>query len=717
MKRLIGLGLGLGVLGLCYLGLIGMSPQDQSQTREPAQAVPVLAELLDYSLQALDVPEHAGEAFSTVVSLGSERYALTLEPFSLRSDDFRLLVQGADGELREVPAPPAATYRGVVEAMPGSAVTATLVDGELSAIIDLAPGEQWAVQPLSKLTAEPVERGLHVVYRGEDVALTGPYKCGADDIEQPFRNVDRSTEAGGDAGGGIANTGYVICEIACDADVEFYNWNGSDVVATMQDIETVVNRFEDWYERDVAITYEVTTIVVRTAEPDPYTSTNAGTLLDQLRSEWNANMDDVKRDTAQLFTGKDLDGGTIGVSWLSTICDESWSYSLVESNFSIWLGTRACLSAHELGHSWDAGHCDGDADCYIMCSGLGGCAGVCNEFGSRSIGDIASFRNSLSCLKDEPDWYYPPFSDTFPSTTIDGDKWVWRDHAAISSNAVNEPSAPYSLNLDATGSGEYEDDQIRTHFIQMDGGETSITVSYYTQHRGVESGEKLVVEYWSQPKIWVELNTIVSDGVDQDNFVYHEHTLTNVEALWNQFRVRFRTEVNSVDDDWYIDDFSVTAGSATAYTLSVGSTPLTGVSIQVSPLDNNSNGAGTTGFDRVYDDGTDVTLTAPVRPTVGGDELTFCNWDVDGANQADGQLALVHTVGADAALTSEYLLVGDMNGDDAVNGFDIDLFIEALDDQVTFEATYGPCRLRAADTNGDGNVNGFDIDGFILLLG
>ena len=95
-------------------------------------------------------------------------------------------------------------------------------------------GEQWVVQPLSKLTAEPVQPGLHVVYRGDDVVLSGPYSCGTDDIEQPFRNIDRGTEAGGDSGGGIADTGYVICEIACDADVEFYNWNGGSVVDTIK---------------------------------------------------------------------------------------------------------------------------------------------------------------------------------------------------------------------------------------------------------------------------------------------------------------------------------------------------------------------------------------------------------------------------------------------------------------------------------------------------
>ncbi|MBU0641016.1 MAG: hypothetical protein KKB50_19305 [Planctomycetes bacterium] len=152
------------------------------------------------------------------------------------------------------------------------------------------------------------------------------------------------------------------------------------------------------------------------------------------------------------------------------------------------------------------------------------------------------------------------------------------------------------------------------------------------------------------------------------------------------------------------------------YTLTIGSTPVNGVSIQVSPSDNYGQGNGVTQFERSYDAGANVTLTAPVRPTVAGSELTLCHWEVDGAAQADEEPVLDHTVGDDIGLVAVYLMVGDMNADGAVNGFDIDLFIVALDNQAGFEATYGPCRLRAADTNGDGAVNGFDIDSFIDLL-
>ncbi|MBU0638930.1 MAG: dockerin type I repeat-containing protein [Planctomycetes bacterium] len=60
---------------------------------------------------------------------------------------------------------------------------------------------------------------------------------------------------------------------------------------------------------------------------------------------------------------------------------------------------------------------------------------------------------------------------------------------------------------------------------------------------------------------------------------------------------------------------------------------------------------------------------------------------------------------------------GDVNCDGAVNGFDIDAFVLALDDPTTYEASFPLCDIRTADVNDDGSVNGFDIDAFVALLG
>jgi hypothetical protein len=61
-------------------------------------------------------------------------------------------------------------------------------------------------------------------------------------------------------------------------------------------------------------------------------------------------------------------------------------------------------------------------------------------------------------------------------------------------------------------------------------------------------------------------------------------------------------------------------------------------------------------------------------------------------------------------------LVGDLNCDGVVNGFDIDPFVIALSDPSGYAAQFPDCDRLLADVNGDGAVDGFDIDPFVLLL-
>ncbi|RME63759.1 MAG: hypothetical protein D6790_04235, partial [Caldilineae bacterium] len=154
-----------------------------------------------------------------------------------------------------------------------------------------------------------------------------------------------------------------FAEIAFDTDVEFYRANSSSTQATVDDIEAVLNGVDAIFMRDVRIGYQLTSIIVRTTEPDPYNSTDAHTLLDQVRAEWWDTLRNDRWDIAHLMTGKNLNGTTIGVAWTATVCrDRSHALGLSESRFSATFNRRIWLTAHELGHNWGACHCD-DTNC------------------------------------------------------------------------------------------------------------------------------------------------------------------------------------------------------------------------------------------------------------------------------------------------------------------------------------------------------------------
>ena len=99
---------------------------------------------------------------------------------------------------------------------------------------------------------------------------------------------------------------------------------------------------------------------------------------------------------------------------------------------------------------------------------------------------------------------------------------------------------------------------------------------------------------------------------------------------------------------------TTTVNPATApgtFALSVGSqNPSEGVAISVTPLDLSENGDGTTPFSRVYDQGTQVQLTAPA--SAGGND--FVRWTQDGQNLTAGQQSVTVTMDAAHSLVAVY---------------------------------------------------------------
>ncbi|MHC5212816.1 MAG: M12 family metallo-peptidase, partial [Planctomycetota bacterium] len=384
---------------LCALSLVltltaGLSAQSLFQRGAlPGLDQDISAEMLlsDWSVQEFDLPGEPGEPFTLSVDLGGQVHGLVLVPHSVRSDDYQVLVQQADGSYVEHAPSMPSTYRGIVSGVADSVVAASLVDGQLTATIVIAKDQPvWGIQPADKV-ASLAPSNLHVVYSGLDILATDA-TCGTSDI-----SVRPATPL---APAGDGGSGDVVCEIACDADVEFYNLNGSSVSNTENDINAIINATEAIYESDVGILYQVTTIIVRTSEPDPYSTTSPSSLLSQFRNYWNANHAGVQRDVAHLFTGKNIDSSVIGIASLSVICNKSSAYGLSQSRYTSNFTNRTALTAHELGHNWSASHCDGASDCKIMCSGLGGCTGGVTSFGSGSINSINNKKNAVGCLDD-----------------------------------------------------------------------------------------------------------------------------------------------------------------------------------------------------------------------------------------------------------------------------------------------------------------------------
>ena len=360
----------------------------------PAMTQPIDLDALDLSRAIVVEPELTATETGWLVSvpIAGELRTFELEPARIRSENARFQIQKPGGAIVDIPAPPSTAYRGeTIDGRDPLIASATVRDGKVWLLaIEPTAGDPTlhALQPASDAANER----RHLLYSGEDVAPIDGL-CGLDGLDNPVR---------GDGGDVVPTGESVDClfetEIALDADFEYYQLNGSNVAATIADMESIVNASNLIYIRDANITHTIVFNLVRTDINDPYTATGAGDRLNQFRTEWNTNQTGVARDVAHFFTGLDVDGNVIGVAWLSVICSPDFGYGLSQSRFTGNFAARVALTAHELGHNWSVNHCNQDSDCAIMCSGLGGCSGVLTEFNPRSIAAMRGHRDSRSCL-------------------------------------------------------------------------------------------------------------------------------------------------------------------------------------------------------------------------------------------------------------------------------------------------------------------------------
>jgi hypothetical protein len=502
-----------------------------------------------FTVQDLKWVESSGEIAVPLVLAGQPRQ-MVLRKHSVRAPGFRLLAHESDGAWREVAVPESQTYRGQVTGLDDSSVAATIVDGTIRALVcvDRASGTTWVVEPLQSVLADAAASG-HLVYNSADVGGE-PGVCGNQDRPAVAPAGALSPEVA------AMPPGVKVCRIACDADYEYFATNGSSVVNTSLDIETIINGVSAIYERDTQLTFQITQILVRSAEPDPYTSGNVDALLSEFRLDWQNNHRDIPRDVAQLFTGK-VFGTILGNGYTDQVCPGLNHYSLVRSRWQTDLGKRIALSAHEIGHNFAAAHCDYDADprCRIMCPNLGGCSNGYHSFEDSNVARIRARVARSACLTagtvTSPTTTLP-FSDNFASgaqpQAPNPAKWTAVDLAACEYGRLEiSIGRDYNYN-ERLGT-------LRTLPMTLSG---LAQVRYKVAPNGIPSTHALKVEYFETASFtWKNLRTI--PGTNSVQYQSYEDAVP-ATAAGDYFAVRFSAYGTAFTSSmaWYVDDVSIT---------------------------------------------------------------------------------------------------------------------------------------------------------------
>ncbi|MDQ3745956.1 MAG: M12 family metallo-peptidase [Acidobacteriota bacterium] len=311
-------------------------------------------------------------------------FNLALEPFDIRTADYRSVEVEADGTMHDLPREPSHAFKGTVRGMAGTQVRLILDEQEFEGII-VTPDERYFVEPERRLSPAAGTNDF-VFYPESGVKQKDMGACGTTLAQRVGGQASRvTTEHLKSSENLTASKGLTTSDafapmpqarVATEADFEFTQLDGGPT-ATNQDINNVMMAVDAIYNQQLGIDLRVSFQRTWTADNDPYSSTDPAGALNELADNYdksftNAGQSVPSRDLVHMFTGKTLknanSGSTsvIGISFVGVVCEFSASaFGISESKFNGTNTTsaqRTVLTAHEIGHNFGACHPD-DGQC------------------------------------------------------------------------------------------------------------------------------------------------------------------------------------------------------------------------------------------------------------------------------------------------------------------------------------------------------------------
>lgn len=203
-----------------------------------------------------------------------------------------------------------------------------------------------------------------------------------------------------------ASTGdrtYRVVTIGTVADAELYKRHG---VNTNAFVAGLINSAEVLYERQLGIRFEIVRQYAYAEATNPaLNQTEPGSLLTAFaKSGENASIlgmsaqtFDQDVDVKYLFSGKDLDGTTVGMAYIGAVCFQPQSaYGLIQSTSP---AAAPYYFAHELGHNLGARH---DTQAWWGMSIMSPMVSIGSTFSQLSITQINEFLTAFgSCLEEK----------------------------------------------------------------------------------------------------------------------------------------------------------------------------------------------------------------------------------------------------------------------------------------------------------------------------
>jgi hypothetical protein len=317
-------------------------------------------------------------------------FDIVLIPHDVRATSYRAEKTTADGSIQPVVPEDLHTYRGTVPGLPGVEARFSIREESVEGIL-LTPGQWYFVEPMRNYSSAS-EASEMVVYRASDIRPDAIGTCGTS-LPERIGRVEELFEPP------TLNGTISTADIATEADYEYVTAMGGAAGANNAILD-VLNQVDGIYRTQLSISLHVVYQHAWETADDPYSSTAASTMLGEFRNYWATHFDAVNFDLAHMWTGKDMDGSTIGIAYIGVVCNaRTYSYG-VSQRFNSAPG-KYILTAHEIGHNFGASHPDQATPPQTTCSNtiMNSSVGTGTTFCQFSKDEVAMHvSQSSSCL-------------------------------------------------------------------------------------------------------------------------------------------------------------------------------------------------------------------------------------------------------------------------------------------------------------------------------
>ena len=324
-------------------------------------------------------------------------------------------------------------YRGQLAGNSDSWVRIVVADGVPSGLV-------WDGQQLFAIEApgdSAVQTTSPVIYRLADTMIApGSMSCGV--ASTSGNGAATFQKLGGELTTIIAQGPGAVREIEIGAvgDYEFTNARGANASAA---IITRLNNVDGIYSQELGVQITVDSVTTFTDSADPFSgATDSSALLVELADYREATPAQNSLGLTHLYTGRDLDGSTVGVAYGSALCRARFGAGLSEGNAGATIGSL--IAAHEIGHNFGAPHdgeqgsvCESEPMTFIMAPTVNANN---NTFSQCSKNEMADDIAGASCINPLPTVDMEiALSDPLPIALLSADVTLTYN---ISNNGLNQ---------------------------------------------------------------------------------------------------------------------------------------------------------------------------------------------------------------------------------------------------------------------------------------